>query len=146
MTSPPELVSIWHFNLMEFVRLDKWLWAVRLFKTRARATEACRKSKVRINGDPAKPASKVRPGDRVETRLRDITRTYRVVELAEKRVGADSVPDLVVDETTDEEKTRAREFRENARLQIPRGQGRPTKKNRRDLEKFFGSPDPNLKK
>jgi len=123
---------------MEFVRLDKWLWAVRLFKTRAQATEACRKSKVRINDSTAKPSSKVRIGDRVETRLREITRTYRVIELTEKRVGASCLPDLIEDETPEEEKEKAKEFRQNARLQAPKGAGRPTKKNRRDLEKFFG--------
>jgi len=123
---------------MEFVRLDKWLWAVRLFKTRALATEACRKSRIRVNGVPAKPSSKVRVGDCVESRLLDMTRTYRVVELTEKRVGAQVLPDLVIDETPHEERVKAEEFREHARLQVPRGTGRPTKKNRRDLEKFFG--------
>lgn len=125
---------------METVRLDKWLWAVRLFKTRSQATEACRKSKVRINGAPTKPSSQVRVGDRVETSLRDITRTYLVQKLADKRVGASVLPELIVDETPEEEHARAKERRENARLQIPRGLGRPTKKNRRDLEKFFGRP------
>ena len=123
---------------MEYARLDKWLWAVRLFKTRALATDACRKSKVSINGEPTKPASKVRVGDRIEVRRREMTVTYQAIKLTEKRVGADRLPELIIDETSDEEKERARKFRENAKLQIPRGTGRPTKKNRRDLDRFFG--------
>lgn len=130
----------YHSPPLNSVRLDKWLWAVRLYKTRSQATEACRKSKIRINDTPTKPSSQVRVGDRVEARLRDITKTYRVIELAEKRVGASALPDLIVDETPAEEIALAQERRENAKLQIPRGIGRPTKKNRRDLEKFFGRP------
>ncbi len=95
---------------------------------------------MKLNGAPTKPSSQVRKGDRVETKLRDITKTYLVLELSDKRVGAAVLPELIRDDTPPEEFARADERRENARLQIPRGVGRPTKKNRRDLEKFFGRP------
>jgi len=123
---------------MDHVRLDKWLWATRLFKTRAQATAACRKSAVEINGATAKASARVREGDRVTAKLQEITKTYRVLALTERRVGASALPELIEDETPEEEIERAKERRENARLSPYQGTGRPTKKNRRDLERFFG--------
>ncbi|MEM0966970.1 MAG: RNA-binding S4 domain-containing protein [Verrucomicrobiota bacterium] len=123
---------------MDHVRVDKWLWAVRLYKTRAEATAACRKSAVQINGATAKPASSVRVDDCVTARLREMTKTYRVLALIDRRVGASRLPDLIKDETPEEEIQRAKERRENARLSPYQGAGRPTKKNRRDLETYFG--------
>ena len=69
------------------VRIDKWLWAVRLFKTRSAANDACSSGRVRVGGSPAKPAHRVKVGDRVAIRTRGVTRTYRVDRLIEKRVG-----------------------------------------------------------
>jgi len=123
---------------VETVRLDKWLWAMRLYKTRARATAACRKSAVLLNGESAKASAKVRIGDRVDARLRELTRSYLVNELTDKRVGAAKLPEFITDQTTGEELEKARLRRENARTHQYQGGGRPTKKNRRDLEKFFG--------
>lgn len=124
--------------VVETVRLDKWLWTVRLFKTRALATSACRKSAARINGEVAKPSAKVRIGDRVTTKARDLTITYRIVALTDKRIGAARLPEFVQDETPEEEFERARERKANSRTVVHTGRGRPTKKNRRDLEKFLG--------
>lgn len=124
--------------IVESVRLDKWLWAMRLFKTRALAASACRKSAVRVNGDLAKPSGRVRVGDRVDAKTGDLTRTCAVIALTDKRVGAARLPEFVKDETPEEEFKKARERRENSRKIVYTGGGRPTKKNRRDMEKFFG--------
>mgnify|MGYP002213048230 FL=1 len=73
---------------MESVRIDKWLWAVRAYKTRSDAAEACRASAVRINGNIAKPSTRLRRGDIVQARTKALTRTLQALELTEKRVGA----------------------------------------------------------
>lgn len=121
----------------EPVRLDKWLWAMRLHKTRALATAACRGGTVRVNGTGAKPSAKVRAGDRVDARARGMTVSYRILIPHDKRIGAARLPEFVEDQTPEEERERAREHRANARLGSPRGAGRPTKKDRRDLERFM---------
>lgn len=118
------------------VRLDKWLWATRVYKTRSDANEACRGSAVRINGNIAKPSSKVRAGDTIVARTKALTRTLYVVGLTEKRVGASLLPDYFEDRTPDSEREVAREKRENARAFSYRGTGRPTKKDRRAIEKL----------
>ena len=73
---------------MEFVRLDKWLWAVRVYKTRSDAAEACRGSAVKVNGQAVKPSAKIRVGDTVVARTKALQRTLKVTGLTEKRVGA----------------------------------------------------------
>lgn len=127
---------------MEFARLDKWLWAVRVYKTRTDAAEACRGSAVRINGNIAKPSSKVRLGDTVVARTKALTRTLQVVGLTEKRVGAALTPDYFDDQTPESEYEAAREKQANAKRFVFKGEsgGRPTKKNRRDIERLL-SPD-----
>lgn len=125
---------------MEFVRLDKWLWAVRIYKTRSDAADACRGSAVRVNGSIAKASAKVRSGDTVIARTKALTRTLTVRELTEKRVAAARVPEFVDDLTPKREYDAAREKRANARLFSHKGKGRPTKKDRRDIEKLIG-PD-----
>ena len=125
---------------MEFVRLDKWLWATRLYKTRSDAAQACRGGAVRVNGSTAKPSAKLHRYDRVAARTKSLTRTVEVIELTEKRVGAARVPEYFNDQTPDAEFAEAREKRENARRARGREGGRPTKKDRRDIEKLIG-PD-----
>lgn len=123
--------------------MDKWLWAVRVYKTRSEATEACRGSAVRVNGSIAKASSKIRIDDMVVARTKHITRTLQVLALTEKRVGAVRVPEFADDRTPESEHEAAREKRNNARLFAYRGhegKGRPTKKDRRDIEKLIG-PD-----
>ena len=82
---------------MDETRVDKWLWAVRVFKTRALATAACRGGHVRVNGAPAKPAATVRVGDRVEARAHDRPRVLEVARVIDKRVGAPLAAECVVD-------------------------------------------------
>ena len=122
------------------VRIDKWLWAVRIYKTRSEAAEACRGSAVRINGTIAKPSAKLRTGDLVTARTAALTRTLYVTGLTEKRIGAPSVPEYLEDRTPESEHQAAREKRQNARLFALDQGGRPTKKDRRDIERLLG-PD-----
>ena len=125
---------------MEYARLDKWLWAVRVYKTRSDAAEACRGSAVRLNETIAKPSAKVRIGSTVVARTRTLTRTLHVTGLSEKRVGAAHVADFLEDKTPESEYEEAREKQYNARVFRHKGSGRPTKKDRRDIEKLIG-PD-----
>lgn len=125
------------------VRLDKWLWAVRVFKTRTLAAEACRGGHVRVNEDPAKPAREIRVGDVVVVRREELTRTLRVKGLIEKRVGGALVPENLEDLTPPEEYERARQRAANSALSRAPGSGRPTKKERRLLDQLLGSgPEP----
>ncbi|WPJ94815.1 S4 domain-containing protein [Coraliomargarita algicola] len=118
-------------------RLDRWLWAVRVYKTRSDAAEACRGSAVRLNGNIAKPSSKVRIGDCIVARTKALTRTLHVVGLIENRIGAALVAEYCDDQTPESEHEKAREKRANARVFSHKGSGRPTKKDRRDIEKLI---------
>ncbi len=119
------------------IRVDKWLWAVRVYKTRTAATSACTSGRVRVNDEPAKPATKVQIGDVVEARRGDRTIIYRVAGLVDKRVGANLVDDLVDDLSPPPAKR-------SDPLDAPpggarlRGEGRPTKKERRDIDRLRG--------
>ena len=87
---------------MEATRVDRWLWAVRLYKTRSAATEACAGGHVKVNGAAAKPATTVRAGDRVETRLHHRDRILEVVRIVDKRVGAPIAAECLVDHSPPE--------------------------------------------
>ena len=126
---------------MEQVRIDKWLWAVRVYKTRSDAASACRASAVRINGAIAKPASQLWIGDSVSARNKAITRTLRVIGITEKRVRASLADEYIEDKTPQLEYDLAAEKRANARLFKHEGGGRPTKKDRRTIEQLLG-PEP----
>jgi ribosome-associated heat shock protein Hsp15 len=125
---------------MEFARIDRWLWAVRVYKTRSDAAEACRGSAVRLNGNIAKPSAKVRVGDTIVARTKALTRTLQVLQLTENRIGAALVPEHLEDQTPESEYEKAREKRANAKVFSHKGSGRPTKKDRRDIEKLI-APD-----
>lgn len=121
------------------VRVDKWLWAVRIFKSRSLATEACQKGHVSINGLPVKPSKMINPGDEIKVRKPPVQRTFRVIETAEKRMGAKEVPRFMED-ITPEEEIRIMEMQHRMKwISRERGTGRPTKKERRDLDEFFNS-------
>ena len=123
---------------MESVRLDRWLWAMRVYKTRSDALDACRGSAVRLNGNIAKPAAKVRIGDIVVARTQALRRTLQVLALSDKRLGAARLPEFMEDQTPPEDLEAAREKRANARLFKHEGGGRPTKKDRRTIERLLG--------
>ncbi len=118
-------------------RLDKWLWAVRVFKTRALATEACRAGSVTVNDQPAKPARDVHPGEQVAVRLGIMTRTLKVVGVPRSRVGAALLPEFCTDLTPAAEYEKAREHRLQHVLAREKGSGRPTKRDRRLLDRLF---------
>lgn len=119
------------------MRLDRWLWALRVYKTRSEAAEACRGSAVRLNRVIAKPSAKVRVGDTIVARTKALTRTLVVFGLTRNRVGAGLVPNYLEDQTPESEYEKAREKRANARIFAHAGGGRPTKKDRRELEKLI---------
>ena len=127
------------------VRLDKWLWAVRIFKTRSTARQACKNGKVSIVGQTAKPSRILKPGDEVAVKQRYIIRRYLVKGLAQKRVSAKIAADLVEEITSAAELAKLERIRKDPLAEIfahrARGSGRPTKKERRDLEHLKESSD-----
>ncbi len=124
--------------LRETGRVDKWLWAVRLFKTRSLATDACRAGSVTINERPAKPSREVQPGDIVVVRQGLIRRTLKVLAVPPGRLGAQRVPAACEDRTPPEEFERARTQRVQQFLAREKGSGRPTKRDRRLIDRLFG--------
>lgn len=117
---------------MEVTRIDRWLWAVRLLKTRAESTTACRAGHVRINGTAAKPASPVRSGDRVQAVVHGRERVLEVVRVIDKRVSATVAGECLVDHSPPVPE------RERVPPVLARepGTGRPTKRDRRQLDRF----------
>lgn len=113
------------------VRIDKWLWAARVFKTRSLATAACRQGKVAIAGQEVKPAREVKVDDVVIVKKDGLTRAFKVLQLLEHRVGAAVVKQYVEDQTPESEFAKARERRLTPLFYRPKGAGRPTKKERR---------------
>lgn len=116
------------------VRLDKWLWAVRLYKTRTLAASACRGGHVTVNGQGIKAAREVKIGDVVEAKTGDLTRTYKVIKLLEHRVGGQLVKEYAEDLTPPSEYEKQREKPLQPLFFRPKGAGRPTKKDRRAID------------
>lgn len=122
---------------MDTVRIDKYVWAIRCFKTRSEATEACKGNKVQINGTPVKPSKEVRIGDVIAVRKGIIQYTYKVLQLTENRMGAQLVPDFAENLTPQSELDKAHAPRETFFVKRDRGTGRPTKKERRELDALW---------
>jgi ribosome-associated heat shock protein Hsp15 len=118
----------------EGVRIDKWLWAVRIFKSRSLATDYCKRGRVLIRDEAVKPSRNIHIGDVILVRKPPLTLTYRVNGLIEKRGSATLAAENVTDLTPPEEIERVRHARENAFFVRDRGTGRPTKKDRRDID------------
>lgn len=124
------------------VRIDKWLWAVRLFKTRSLAAQACSAGHVQVNGQRVKPARAVHPGEQIEALVGEVQRTVRVRELLDHRVGAKLVPQYLEDLTPAAERERVRTPHLEPLFHRPKGTGRPTKRDRRLLDRMgFPGPD-----
>lgn len=119
------------------VRIDKWLWAVRLYKTRSLATEECGKGRVMIDGIPAKASREVKIGDKIQIRRPPIIRSYEVLDLSEKRMAAKLVEGYMRDITPPEQLEILEMQKHMSWFQREKGTGRPTKKDRRDLDDFF---------
>lgn len=122
---------------MDSVRIDKYLWAIRAFKTRSEATEACKGGRVKVGGLNAKPSRDVSPGEVITIRKGVITYTYKVLRPLEVRVGAKLVPDYAEDLTPEEEKARLHAPVETFFVTRERGTGRPTKKERREMDQLW---------
>lgn len=118
----------------EGVRIDKWLWAVRVFKTRSQATEACKKGRIYINNDEVKASRDVKIGDIIEVKKPPILFRYRVKEVLNNRVGAKLVDNYLEDITPEQEVIKIDMMRLNLGGFRERGTGRPTKKERRLLD------------
>ncbi len=123
----------------ENVRVDKWLWAVRVYKTRSQSTEACKKGHISIAELPVKPSRMVSAGEIIKVRKAPIIRSLKILALAEKRMSAKLIADFVEDVTPIDE-LELLEMQKNMRwISRERGTGRPTKKDRRELDGFFDS-------
>ena len=128
-------------SMAEETRIDKYLWAIRVYKTRSDATDACKGGKVRLNGKDVKPSKPVTPGDVICARKGAVQYTYNVLSLTDKRVGAKLVPDYAENITPQEELDKLRHPVETFFLKRDPGTGRPTKKDRRQMESLWNSLD-----
>jgi ribosome-associated heat shock protein Hsp15 len=120
------------------VRIDKWLWSVRVYKTRSIASEACKKGYVTIDGLSVKPSRSIKEEETISVRKSPVTYSYLVKGLVQKRVGAKLVPDYMEDVTPAKELEILEMQRNMNRLDRDKGSGRPTKKERRDIDKLKG--------
>ena len=125
---------MWEAGGIESARVDQWLWSVRMTTTRSDAAAACRGGHVKVNGKAAKPATTVRVGDRVEAYLHDRERILEVTTVIVKRVGAALAVECFVDHSPPPPTAES----DVAVFQRERGTGRPTKKDRRDLDRLRG--------
>lgn len=121
---------------METIRIDKWLWAVRLYKTRSQASEACGGGKVKLDGQNTKASREVKVNDVIEVQHKGIIRTVKVLKVHKNRVGAKLVPDLMEDLTSAKEYEKLEMINKLNIEKRDRGTGRPTKKDRRTITKL----------
>lgn len=119
-------------------RIDKWLWTVRVFKTRSLATDACRAGSVEIGGQTVKPSRDVRAGETISVRQGLVTRTVVVLGLPVRRIGPKLVAQFCEDRTPPEEYEKARVRPVEQFLAREKGSGRPTKRERRAIDRLFG--------
>ena len=124
---------------MDEVRIDKYLWSIRVYKTRSEATDACKGGKIRVNGADIKPSKSVKPGDMIVARKGAVTYTYKVLELIDKRQGPKLVPLYAENLTPQEELDKLRAPVETFFLKRDRGTGRPTKKDRRQMDSLWST-------
>ncbi len=117
----------------ESIRIDKWLWSVRVYATRSQATEECKKGRITIGGVAVKPSRVVKIGEIILVKKNPVTYSYKVIELLGKRVGAKLVPQYMEDLTSPEELRKLDDTQGGALFIRDRGAGRPTKKDRRDI-------------
>lgn len=121
---------------MNEVRIDKWLWAVRIFKTRTIATDACKKGRVMMDNTPVKPSRPVKIGDIIKVRKPPVTYSFEVLALTQNRLGAKLVPDYMKNVTPESELHLLDVIKVNGFVDRRKGLGRPTKREGRELAKF----------
>lgn len=117
-------------------RVDKWLWAVRVFKTRSIATDAVKKGRVEVNDVLVKPSRSLKPGDIVKVRKSPVTYSFRVIQLVQNRLGAKLVPEYMENITPQSEMDILEMVKISGFIDRRKGLGRPTKKEGRELEQF----------
>lgn len=118
------------------VRIDKWIWAVRIFKTRTIAAEACKKGRVEVEGVPVKPSRTIKIGDVVNVRKPPVTYSFKVLALTENRLGAKLVPDYMENVTPKSQLDLLEIVKISGFIDRRKGLGRPTKREGRDLQAF----------
>ena len=121
---------------MNEVRIDKWMWATRVFKTRTIAVEACKKNRVVVNDSVIKPSRMIKVGDIIQVRKPPITYSFKVLALTANRIGAKLVPDYLENITPPEQYEILELNKISGFVDRVRGTGRPTKKDRRDINEF----------
>ena len=122
--------------MKEEVRIDKWLWAVRIFKTRSIAAEACKKGKIMIGGVTIKPSRNIKVNDVIQIKRPPIVYSFKVLALTENRMGAKLVPEFMENVTTADQLHLLELDKIAAVGRRDKGTGRPTKKERRELDEF----------
>ena len=120
-------------------RLDKYAWSVRLAKTRSIAAQEIGKGRIRLNGEHVKPAKEVKLGDEIQVHKHTAVFSFKIIQLLDRRVGAKLVPDYLIDITTEEEREKLRAYNLAQRGYRQHGTGKPSKKDRRDLDDFLES-------
>ena len=126
---------------MEEARIDKWLWAARIFKSRSIAVDACKNGRVTIEGVCVKPSRMVKVGETVSVRKPPITYSFRILKTIEMRVGAKLLPEIYENVTAPEQYELLEMTRISGFVDRARGTGRPTKKDRRSLDAFINEMD-----
>lgn len=117
-------------------RIDKWLWAARIFKTRTIAAAACKKGQVSLKGSPIKASRMIKKGDVIDVRKPPITYSFRVLQAIERRVGAKLIPEILENITAPEQYEILEMNKISGFVNRAKGTGRPTKKDRRSLDEF----------
>lgn len=123
-------------------RIDKYVWSVRLAKTRSQATEAISKGKIKLNDTSVKPAREVKVGDEIKVIRHTATFSFKIIQLLDRRVGAKLVENYLVDITPEEEREKLRLYQLAQSAYRVHGTGKPSKKDRRDLDDFFDNWEP----
>ena len=118
------------------VRIDKWMWAARIFKTRTIAAEACKKGRVSVSGTTVKPSRTIKIGDIIQVRKPPVTYSFKVLALTENRMGAKLVPEFLENVTPPEQMEILELSRISGFINRSKGMGRPTKRDSRELKKF----------
>ncbi|MGM9679269.1 MAG: RNA-binding S4 domain-containing protein [Bacteroidaceae bacterium] len=127
---------------MNEARIDKWLWAARIYKTRSMATAACKKGQVSINGTNVKPSRLVKEGETVNVRKPPVTYSFKVLQAIEKRVGAKLIPEILENVTSPQQYEILEMSKISGFIDRAKGTGRPTKKDRRSMEEFtYNAPE-----
>ncbi len=125
---------------MKEARIDKWLWSARIFKTRSQAADACKKGRVTMDGATLKPSKMVKENEIINVRKPPITFSFRIKQAIEKRVGAKLVPDVLENVTPKDQYELLEMSRISGFVNRAKGTGRPTKKDRRELDDFTETP------